>query len=427
MKKRYRKRRGNTRGKAYTLCPTGKVKVELPLPVAEILAGVEVAVEELATEAGLALMQAAMEAEAGLLAGPRYARIKRKEAYRWGGQNGVVIYGGRKFDLDYPRVRSLKGVELPLATYRQFKEGERIERSVYQKLLLGISTRKYERAIEDFCQGYGVSKSSVGRHFIKATAKQLRALLERRLDTLDLIAILIDGIEFKGYLLVVALGVDEEGRKHVLGLWQGATENTEVVTALLEDLVERGLSPSKNYLFVLDGAKALRKAVKKVFGEEGEVQRCQLHKRRNVKSYLPLEHQEIVDRRLRAAYSMADYHEAKHSLGLTIRYLKRLNPSAARSLEEGLEETLTLHRLGVPFLLRKSLSSTNLIESPFSTSKDLSRRVKRWRNGEQVQRWAAASLLEAERRFRRINGYRYLPVLDAVLNQGEVEKERSIA
>ncbi|MDI6891908.1 MAG: transposase [Actinomycetota bacterium] len=272
-----------------------------------------------------------------------------------------------------------------------------------------------------------MSKSSVGRHFIKATAKQLKALLERRLDTLDLIAILIDGIEFKEYLLVVALGVDEEGRKHVLGLWQGATENTEVVTALLEDLVERGLSPKKNYLFVLDGAKALRKAVKKVFGEDTEIQRCQLHKRRNVKSYLPPEHQEIVDRRLRAAYSMGDYHEAKKSLQLTVSYLKRLNPSAARSLEEGLEETLTLHCLGVPDLLRKSLSSTNLIESPFSTSKDISRRVKRWRNGEQVQRWAAASLLEVEKRFRRINGYRYLSVLATALNRKEFEKERSVA
>jgi transposase-like protein len=208
---------------------------------------------------------------------------------------------------------------------------------------------------------------------------------------------------------------------------KGATENTEVATALLEDLVERGISPSGNYLFVLDGAKALRKAVKKVFGEDTEIQRCQLHKRRNIKSYLPPEHQEAVDRRIRAAYAMGSYEEAKKSLKLTISYLERLNPSAARSLEEGLEETLTLHRLRVPDLLRKSLSSTNLIESPFSTTKDVCRRVKRWRSGEHVQRWAAALLLEAEKRFRRIKGYRELPILSAALDRVEIEVERSIA
>jgi transposase-like protein len=270
-----------------------------------------------------------------------------------------------------------------------------MKKAVLKNMILGISSRNYEEAVSGFMKGYGIKKSSVSRHFVKATAEQMREFLERDLSGLDLLAIFIDGIEFKGHLLVVAMGLDRDGRKHVLGLWQGATENAEVCKSLLEDMTRRGLNTGKDYLFVLDGSKALRSAVARVFGAEAPVQRCQAHKRRNVLKHLPEEHQGAVDARISAAYKMADYDEARKSLDLTVRYLERLNPDAAASLKEGLEETLTVHRLGITGLLRKTLSTTNPLESCFSVTRTITGRVKRWRGGDMAQRWAAAALLRA--------------------------------
>jgi transposase-like protein len=278
--------------------------------------------------------------------------------------------------------------------------------SVMKNMVLGISSRNYEEAIEGFVKGYGIKKSSVSRHFVKATAQQMREFLERDLAGLDLVAIFIDGIEFKGHLVVVALGLDKGGKKQVLGLWQGATENATVCTSLLEDMARRGLNLGKDYLFVLDGSKALRSAVSKMFGTNAAVQRCQQHKRRNVLDHLPKEHQHTIDARISAAYNMADYDEARKSLGLTVKYLEKLNPSAAASLKEGLEETLTVHKLGVKELLRKTLQTTNPIESCFSVTRTITGRVKRWRGNDMVQRWAVASLLRAEKKFKRVKGYK---------------------
>ena len=265
-------------------------------------------------------------------------------------------------------------------------------------------------------EGYGIEKSSVSRHFVRATAQQLEQLCQRRLEDLELLALVIDGLEIAGQTLVVALGVARDGRKHVLGLWQGATENTTVVKALLEDLGERGLDRGRRYLVVIDGAKALRAAVERVFAGQAEVQRCQIHKRRNVKDHLPEPCRADYDRQLRNAYAMTNYADAKAALEKRFRQLQRINPSAARSLEEGMEETLTLHRLGVAPLLRRSLSSTNLIESCLSTVRHVTRNVKRWRGGKHVARWTAAGLLEAERKFRRVRGYRGLEKLERRLN-----------
>jgi len=230
------------------------------------------------------------------------------------------------------------------------------------------------------------------------------------------VAIFIDGIHLGQQVLVVALGLENSGQKHVLGLWQGATENTTVVKELLEDLVARGLHPERRYLFVIDGAKALRAGIARVFGERAEVQRCQIHKRRNVKEHLPKSAQGDTDRRIRNAYAMSDYAAAKTELGKIFRQLERINPSAARSLEEGLEETLTVHRLGVGGLLRRTLASTNPIESCLSTVARVARNVKRWRQGEQALRWTATGLLEAQKKFRRVKGYRELHVLQRRMN-----------
>jgi transposase-like protein len=223
---------------------------------------------------------------------------------------------------------------------------------------------------------------------------------------------------------VVALGIEISGRKHVLGLWQGATENTTVVKELLEDLVARGLNPDRRYLFVIDGAKALRAGIERVFGERAEVQRCQIHKRRNVKEHLPKSAQGDTDRRIRNAYAMTDYTAAKAELEKIFRQLERINPSAASSLEEGLEETLTVHRLGVGGLLRQTLASTNPIESCFSIVEKVARNVKRWRAGDHALRWTATGLLEAEKKFHKVKGYRQLESLQRKLNPSLTQQEQ---
>jgi putative transposase len=315
-----------------------------------------------------------------------------------------------------PRVRRREGQEVPLDAYARLQHDGRRQRAVREGILAGLTTRNYRRAVESVLEGYGIEKSSVSREFVQASAAQLKELCERKLDELELVALLIDGIEIGKQVLVVALGIETSGQKHVLGLWQGATENTTVVKSLLEDLVARGLKPERRYLFVIDGAKALRAAIEKVFGERAEVQRCQIHKRRNVKDHLPENCLKDYDRRIRNAYAMTNYAEAKAELEKIIRQLERINPSAAHSLEEGLEETLTVHRLGVGVLLRRTLSSTNPIESCLSTVERVARNVKRWREGDQSLRWTATGLLEAEKRFRRVKGYRELEVLHRRLN-----------
>ena len=287
----------------------------------------------------------------------------------------------------------------------------------------GLSTRNYRRAVESVVEGYGIEKSSVSRQFVEASSNQLRALCERRLEELNLVVLMIDGIHFGGQVLVVALGIAEGGEKHVLGVWQGATENTTVVKGLLEDLVERGLDRQRRYLVVIDGSKALRAGVERVFGDQVEVQRCQIHKRRNVKEYLPENCQRDYDRRMRNAYAMNHYAEAKEALQKIFRQLERINPSAARSLEEGLEETLTVHRLGIGAVLRRKLATTNPIESCLSTVQRVARNVKRWREGNQPLRWTATGLLEAERKFRRIKGYQEILLLKERLNPSRIQQK----
>jgi transposase-like protein len=299
-----------------------------------------------------------------------------------------------------------------LQSYARFQSPPRRQTSIVRQLVHGISTRKYERAIERFTDGYGVSKSAVSREWVTATSGSLRALCERRIDQLPPIAVLlIDGVEYAGECIVIALGVDARGQKHVLGLVQGATENAVVVQQLLDELMDRGLDAEAKRLYVLDGSKALRKAVRRTFGERSPVQRCQVHKRRNLKRYLSPEYERTVDQRLMAAYAMKDYAQARKLLLGTVEWLKGINPSAAASLRDGLEETLTLHRLQCPELLRRSFSSTNIIESAISVVRTATQRVKRWRGGDMRLRWSAAGLLATEKRFRRVRGYKSMATL----------------
>ena len=269
--------------------------------------------------------------------------------------------------------------------------------------------------MHEFAEAYGIEKSAVSDHFVRISREKLRDLLERPLDDLQLCVIYIDGIEFKGQHLIVALGVAVDGTKTVLGLRQGASENATVVGELLNDLVERGMDFSGPMLYVLDGSKALIKAVRRHAGREALLQRCQLHKRRNVTDHLPEPCRDTVERKMINAYQMTQYEEAKKALEQLHRELMELNPSAARSLGEGMEETLTVHRLGIEGLLRVTLTTTNPIESAFSVVDRICQRVKRWRRGDHRERWVGAGLWLAERSFRRVKGYKQLPQLLAAL------------
>ena len=392
-----------------------QLAMHLPLPLVEAWEELQPEVEHLTGIAGLKIIRAVIEDEVTRRVGPRHQPTE-SDCVRWGQQPGYVVFGGQKVSVTRPRVRTRAGREVELDSYTRLQHDGRRQRAVREGIVAGLSARNYRRATESVLDGYGIEKSSVSREFVQASAAQLKELCERKLHGLDLVAILVDGIHFGQQVLVAALGIATTGQKHVLGLWQGATENTAVVKDLLEDLVARGLNPERRYLFVIDGAKALRAAIERVFGNRAEVQRCQLHKRRNVKDYLPKNAQGDYDRRIRNAYAMTSYAEAKAELEKIFRQLERVNPSAARSLEEGLEETLTVHRLGVGELLRRSLATTNPIESCLSTVERVARNVKRWHAGNQALRWTATGLLEAERKFRKVKGFRDLAALHRKLN-----------
>lgn len=286
--------------------------------------------------------------------------------------------------------------------------------------------RDYEGTVDELCDGYGVKKSSVSRHWKAASSKELEKLMQRPLGELDLFAIMIDGIHLDRFTIVAAIGFAADGTKHVLGLWLGATENSTVVRSLLTDLRERGLRTDRETLFVLDGAKALHKGVKDVFGDQAIIQRCQQHKKDNVVSYLNKGSQALIRQRLKVAWGLTSYAEAKKDLLKIVDYLEGISHQAANSLREGLEETLTLHRLKASPGLRRAFSTTNSIESCFSRSRDLIRNVKNWKNEDMASRWAGAVFLKAEKKFRKIRGYREIPLLVSALRK-EVDDQSHVA
>jgi putative transposase len=391
----------------------------MTVPVADLAAAAQQGMRDLADRMGLELMRLAVEHERmNLTEGPE------RVGYKWGSQPGYAFWNGRKIALVNKRVRTLnREHEIPLESYAKFQEDGNQGRLALREMLRGVSTRDYREGVEGLLRGYGMEKSSISRQFIRASERKLRELMERDLRTLNVAVVFIDGIGFAGHLLVVAMGIDDQGTKHPLGLWQGATENATVCQALLNDLIRRGLDPEKRYLFVIDGGKGLRSAIEKTFGERAEVQRCQEHKTRNVAEHLPPHRQGEFRGRMKAAYGMLDYNEAKTALLECVRDLERINPSAAASLKEGLEDTLTLHRLGVPAALRKSLCTSNPIESPFAYVRQKTSRVKRWRDGSQAQRWAACALLKAERTWRKVKGYKLMPQLLEALSRREIGQE----
>src|SRR5437764_8033056 len=361
-------------------------------------------------EAGLALMSLVMEEEVRHLAGERNQQHAERLAHSLGQEDGYCVIDGQKVPIQRTRLRTKDKREQRLGSYELFQRSGPLQQGVWDKMMRGLSTRNYGAVVKEFSTAYGVQKSAVSENFIEASREKVKQLLERPLGDLRLCAVLIDGTCFKDRQMIVALGIGCDGRKTVLGLREGATENATVVGALLSDLLERGLDFSTPRLYVLDGGKALHTAVRRHAGESAFIQRCQVHKKRNVVDHLPEEHKTDVRRKLQNAYSMADYSDAKRALERLHRELMDLNPSAARSLEEGLEETLTVHKLRVPDQLRRTLSSTNVIESAFSIVETVCRNVKRWREGDQIERWVGSGVLVAEQQFRKVIGFRQIPL-----------------
>jgi transposase-like protein len=389
----------------------GNPAVQMVLPMAEMVGWLRKGVSELIRQAGLQLMDLLMQEEVRELAGERSQQQVERSATRWGSERGYCVVMGQKVPIQRPRVRTTDDKEVRLGSYEMFHRGEPLTETVWEKLMLGLSTRKYGQAVRQFTEAYGLEKSAISEHFIEASRAKLKKMMERRLDNTRLCALLIDATPFEGQQMVAALGIHEDGRKTILGIRQGATENATVVGELLAELVERGLDFTVPRLYVLDGGKALTTAVKKHAGESAVIQRCQVHKRRNVLDHLTDEHKPAVAKKLNAAYGLEDYAAAKQALNTLHRELMDLNPSAARSLGEGMEETLTLHRLRLPMQLRKTMASTNVIESAFSIVEQVCKNVKRWHEGDQRERWVGSGLLVAEKQFRRIQGYKQIPTL----------------
>ena len=408
---------------------------QLRLPLREL---VREALLDTVVVSGLEYVGEVLEEERTELCGLRYRHDAERRASRAGWMPSSLTLGGRRVQVERPRVRSREGHELSLPSWQAWSARDPLEQRALEQMVLGVSTRRYTRSLEALPQELkvrGVGKSAVSKRFVVGTTKKLAELMRRDLSGVELVALMIDGVHFAEHVVLAAVGIDPSGAKHPLGLREGATENAAACKALLADLIERGLNPDRAILVVLDGAKALRKAVLEVLGERALLQRCQAHKKRNVTEDLPQRLRASVHSVMNHAYASGEPKRARHLLENLARRLESDHPGAAASLREGLEETLTVMRLGLPGNLERVLSSTNLIENLFSRVREVARRVKRWQGGVMILRWTAAGVLEAERHFRKITGYRALPKLvaalrahDAAINhRRRVENERRAA
>ena len=379
---------------------------------------------------GLGVLHELLEAEVDEVVGPRGKHDAGRRGVRHGHDGGEVTLGGRRVSVSRPRARTADGErEVELGTYGHFAARDPLADVMFERMLAGVSTRRYARTGEPVGSevdelARSTSKSAVSRECVSRTRENLVDLMSRPLGDLRLAVLMLDGIELKGRCCVVAVGIDTDGVKHPLGLWDGSTENATVATTLLANLVERGLDVAQGVLCMIDGAKALRKAVRDVFGADCPVQRCVRHKERNVLGHLPERDQPLVRRRLRSAWALDDHDRALDALHTLAAELERSHPGAATSLRERLEETLTVTRLGVRGRLKRTLASTNPCESMIETVRRISRNVKRWQNGDMCLRWTAAGMLEAEAQFRRVNGPPDLAKL-AVAVERDVTTKRS--
>jgi len=396
--------------------------VEAHVALADVAGAIKDGLLAFASATGLLVMHQLMEAELTRLIGPRHARVPGRRASRHGSTSGSVVLGGRKVRATRPRGRTREGTEIALDSWAVFSSTDLLDQVIMERMLAGVATRRHADVAEPLgpeleARSSATSRSAVSRRFVRATRRALDELMARDLSDLDAAVLMLDGIVVAGQCCVAALAITADGRKVPVGLWLGDTENATVVTGLLADLVARGLSAEGGLLVVIDGAKALAAGVRRVFGEAALVQRCTLHKRRDVAGYLPQELAGRIDRRLAAAFAQPDPERGLARARAIASQLEAGHPDAAASLREGLADMFTVRRLGVEGRLARTLTSTNPIESMISVARTTMGHVKRWRDGTMKKRWLAAGVLEAERSFRRVKGAREMPVLVAALRR----------
>ncbi|HEY1951151.1 MAG TPA: IS256 family transposase [Bryobacteraceae bacterium] len=419
MKARYQKEAVQAAEKYQAWAQQSKESIQLKFPAPEMIELMKQGLGELVRQLGKMFIEEVLESEAEQLAGPRSKPAAKRHAYRWGQEQGYCVIDGQKVPIARPRVRSkVHNREIPLGSYELFQRASLLEESVWHKIMHGLSTRNYKEVLQQFSDAYGVEKSTVSEHFVEASRKKLEIVMTRSLAELSIDVMMIDGTIFKGFHLVVAIGIDRFGHKIVLGLRQGATENAAVVGELLSELAERGLTFSQPRLYVVDGGKAIRRAILNHAGDAAFIQRCQVHKIRNVCEHIPDAQQSAVKYKMRCAYEMSEAADAQQALWKLHDELLAANPSAAASLMEGMEETLTVLELRVGHKLRRSIASTNGIESSFSVTERICRQVKRWQGSDHRLRWVASTLLFAESRWHRLIGY---PQIEALVSSMKAE------
>lgn len=381
------------------------------LPLLEVIVALKNGLRDLVVSSGMQVLEALLEDDRERFCGPKRKQQIERESYRYGYDQGQLVMGGRKVSIAKPRVRRVEGGEMTLPTWEAFRQIDPLNERVVEQMLCGVSTRKYERSLEPLDEerkAIGVKKSSVSRRFIAATSEKVSSFLNRPLDELDLPVIMIDGLHVGEQMVLGVMGIDTSGNKHVLGLCDGPSESDRVCRGLLRNLIDRGLVVERARLFVIDGSAGLRKAIRHTFGQWALIQRCQLHKLRNVIEYLPERKREWVRAKMRKAWESSTAGKARSILEDLARSLGD-HPSAAASLREGLDDTLTLLKLGVTGALYRTLRTTNPVENLQGTIRRVTRNVRRWRGGSMAIRWVATAVIDAEGRFRRIKGARDIP------------------
>jgi putative transposase len=416
MKKTYQISRRRAAEKFREFAVTSPTPIQLTFPLAEVAELAQASLGDLLRGVGKVFMESVMEAEVEQLAGRRSEPNPARSAYRWGSEEGFCLIDGQRVPIARPRLRSRTKKEVPLGSYAMFQRSSLLGDTVWQKIMLGLTMRSYKEVVQQFAKAYGLEKSTTCEHFVQASREKLKQLMERSLGGISITVMMIDGTIFKGQNLVVAIGIDPSGRKLVLGLRQGATENATVVGALLGELSERGVDFTVPRLYIVDGSKAIRTAIRNYAGDAAFVQRCQVHKIRNVVEHVPESERHALKYRMRVAYGAAEASDGRRLLYQLHDELLQSNPSAAASLAEGLDECLTVSELRLTPKLRDSLSSTNCIESGFSVVDRICQQVKRWQGSDHRLRWVGSALLFAESRWNRIHGYRHMPVLINALN-----------
>ena len=405
-----------------------KANGQILLPIVNLIQSASEVVDSVLHEIGVKTLEMILALSAEQVAGPRTPGKASGEIRHHGSQQGRIQLADRKVRVRRPRLRHKTEGEVKVPAYEALRKNPALSQYMLGALLRGISTREYHEVLPKMAETVGVSRSAVSRQAMEASIEQLQQLQERRWDQVEILVIYIDGQRFGEHHILSAVGVDVEGHKHVLGITSGATENAAAVKQLLSGLRERGLPTDRKYLFIIDGAKALRAAIEEVFGADQPVQRCRNHKIENVMSELPKEHQDQTRRLMRAAFQLSRAEEGEKRLEQMARQLEYDYSSAARSLREGIQEMFTLQRLQIPANLHKCLATTNWIESPHSGVRKRTRNVCRWRDVDMVERWAASAWLLTEKNFRRIDGHKELWALAAILGREiSSSKEHKVA